>query len=114
MLYDQALLSTVYLDAYQITGKKNFADTANKIFTYVLEEMQSPEGGFYTAENAESEGIEGKYYVWKKSEILKTLGAEQGELICSFFGVTEEGNFENGNNVLFMPEDEHTFIHKRK
>ncbi len=113
MLYDQALLSMVYLDAFQITGKRDFADTASKIFTYVLEEMQSPEGGFYTAENAESEGVEGKYYVWKKSEILKILGAEAGELFCSFFGVTEEGNFEEGNNVLFLPEEESSFIRER-
>lgn len=113
MLYDQALLSAVYLDAYQITGDNSFADTANKIFTFVLEEMQSPEGGFYTAWNAESEGVEGKYYVWEKAEIIKILGTELGELICSFFGVSEEGNFEDGKNVLYLPEEENSFVRKR-
>ncbi|HHU76306.1 MAG TPA: thioredoxin domain-containing protein [Firmicutes bacterium] len=114
MLYDQALLSMVYLDAYQITGENAFADIVHKVFTYVLEKMQSPKGGFYTAENAETEGIEGKFYVWKKSEILEILGAEQGELISSYFGVTEKGNFGDGNNVLYLPVDEESFIGERK
>ncbi len=113
MLYDQALLSRAYVEAYLATGTKSFEETAHKVFTYVLGELEAPEGGFYSAENAESEGVEGKYYVWTRQEILDLLGAERGALMASYFGVTEQGNFENGTNVLHvpLPEDEFTARH---
>ena len=68
MLYDQAMLATAYIEAYQATGKRIYADTAKEIFTYVLRDMKSPEGAFYSAEDADSEGVEGKFYVWTEAE----------------------------------------------
>lgn len=98
MLYDNALLATTYLEAYKITKKELYADIARKIFTYILRDMTSPQGGFYSAEDADSEGHEGKFYVFTYDEI-KELLQEDGELFCRIFGVTKEGNFE-GKNIL--------------
>ncbi len=98
MLYDNALLSIAYLEAYKITKKEIYADIARKIFTYILRDMTSPQGGFYSAEDADSEGHEGKFYVFSYEEIKEQL-KEDGELFCRIFGVTKEGNFE-GKNIL--------------
>lgn len=113
MLYDQALLGSAYVEAYQATGMENFADTAHKIFTYVLGEMQDQNGGFYSAENAESEGVEGKYYLWEKQELLQALGEEKGELFCSYWGVTAKGNFEKGQNILHLPRGVDAFLEEQ-
>ncbi|SPD75974.1 conserved hypothetical protein [uncultured Desulfobacterium sp.] len=103
MLYDQALLAMAYTEAFQLTGKKRFGDTAKEIFTYVLRDMQSPDGGFYSAEDADSEGREGLFYVWTPNEIKAHLGAELGELVCRFYGISEEGNFEDGLSIAHLP-----------
>lgn len=113
MLYDQALLAGAYVEAYQATGIESFADTAHKIFTYVLGEMQDQNGGFYSAENAESEGVEGKYYLWEKQELLEALGEERGELLCSYWGVTGKGNFEEGKNILHLPRRRDAFLEEQ-
>ncbi|MCG8502036.1 MAG: thioredoxin domain-containing protein [Firmicutes bacterium] len=97
MLYDNALLAIVYLEAYQVTQKKAYADVADKIFTYVLRDMVSPDGGFYSAEDADSEGEEGKFYLWTPTEIKDILGEEDGEKLCEYYGITEKGNFEGRN-----------------
>jgi uncharacterized protein YyaL (SSP411 family) len=99
MLYDNALLALVYLEAYQATGKEIYAQVAREIFTYVLRDMTDPEGGFYSAEDADSEGEEGKFYVWTPEEIQDVLGEADGELFAECYGVTPEGNFE-GKNIL--------------
>ncbi|HHY36907.1 MAG TPA: thioredoxin domain-containing protein [Firmicutes bacterium] len=99
MLYDNALLAMAYLEGYQVTGKESFARIAREIFTYVLRDMTSPAGAFYTAEDADSEGEEGKFYTWTKAEIKEILGADLGEEFCRWYGVTEAGNFE-GKNIL--------------
>jgi uncharacterized protein len=99
MLYDNALLALAYLEAYQATGKEIYAQVAREIFTYVLRDMTDPEGGFYSAEDADSEGEEGKFYVWTPEEIQDVLGEEDGELFAECYGVTPEGNFE-GKNIL--------------
>jgi len=104
MLYDQALVSRVYLEAYQVTGNHRYAQVARHIFDYVLADLQSLEGAFYCSRDADSEGVEGKYYVWSKSEIMDILGEPAGELFCSYYDVTEEGNWE-GLNVLNVPRD---------
>ena len=99
MLYDNALLAMVYLEAYQITGRELYAGVAREIFAYVMRDMTSPEGGFYSAEDADSEGVEGKFYVWRPEEIKQVLGEETGELFCRWYDVTKKGNFE-GHNIL--------------
>jgi len=93
MLYDQALLALTYLEAYQATGNIEYGNTAKEIFTYVLRDMSSPEGGFFSAEDADSEGEEGKFYVWTKEEIENILEKEDAELIESIYNVKTNGNY---------------------
>jgi uncharacterized protein len=93
MLYDQALVSAIYLDAYQASRNPYFAEVAADMFDYVMYDLQSPEGGFYSSRDADSNGLEGKFYIWTKDEILKTLGPEEGELFCKYYDVTESGNW---------------------
>jgi len=97
MLYDNALLAIAYLETYQATYNKKYADIAKEIFTYILRDMTSPEGGFYSAEDADSEGEEGKFYVWSDDEIKKVLGEEDGEKFCAYYNITAQGNFEGKN-----------------
>jgi len=98
MLYDNALIPLVYIEAFQITGDKKYVEIASSTLDYVLREITNPDGGFYSAQDADSEGIEGKYYTWKKREIMEALRSD-GEIFCMHYGVTEEGNFE-GYNIL--------------
>jgi uncharacterized protein YyaL (SSP411 family) len=100
MLYDQAMLAIAYSEAYQATRKPQYAEVAEGIFEYVRRELTSPDGAFYSAEDADSEGEEGKFYVWSYEEVESILGKENGDLFCRFFGITKEGNFEKGKNVL--------------
>ncbi len=104
MLYDQAMLAMAYTEAFQVTGKVRFARAAKDIFTYVLRDMTSSGGGFYSAEDADSEGEEGLFYVWKPEEIKKHLGKETGELVCEFYGIDKKGNFEDGFSIAHEPE----------
>ncbi len=106
MLYDQAMLTHAYIEAFQITQNESFKQTAEQILEYVERDMTSPEGGFYSAEDADSEGEEGKFYVWTKDEVKKILGEEEGELFCKVFNFEADGNFEeestrarNGTNI---------------
>ncbi len=101
MLYDNALLSQVYLHAYLATGKLLFRSIAEETLDYVLREMTDPQGGFYSTQDADSEGIEGKYYVWTPQEIADVVGDETGKIVSSCFGVTAEGNF-HGRNILHI------------
>ncbi len=94
MLYDNALLTIAYLEAYQVTGRPEYARIAREVLNYVLRDMTSEEGGFYSAEDADSEGVEGKFYVWTPGEVKDVLGNEQGTELCAYFGITEQGNFE--------------------
>lgn len=100
MLYDNALLCFVYLEAFAITGDELFKDTAEEILTYVAHEMTDSNGGFYSAQDADSEGVEGKYYVWRRQEILAVLGEREGTVFADFYGVSEDGNFEQDASVL--------------
>jgi len=100
MLYDNALLVQVYAEIYQISGDEKYLDVIQKTLEYVRREMMSPEGGFYSAQDADSEGEEGKYYVWSKQEIFNSLGDETiASIFCEYYGVTQGGNFE-GKNIL--------------
>jgi len=107
MLYDQALLAIAYLETYQATGKQEYAQAAREIFTYVLRDMTSPEGCFYSAEDADSEGEEGKFYLWKADEIKGVLGLEEGAFVMKALNATLVGNFrepETGKsaNILHL------------
>ncbi len=126
MLYDQALLSRTYLEAYQATGKQQYADTARAIFDYVLRDMTDPQGGFYSAEDADSfspeefsdmtpdpkqswQRREGAFYVWRQSEIIDIFGKEDGEIFSFYFGVESDGNVSadpqgefEGKNIFFI------------
>ncbi len=99
MLYDQALLAMAYAETYQVTGKDRFAQVARDIFTYVLRDMTDPGGGFYSAEDADSEGEEGLFYVWTPAQVKKCLGEDQGGLFCRFYDITTNGNFEGGRSI---------------
>jgi len=108
MLYDQAMLVMAYTEAYQATGRPEYEETAREILTYVLRDMTAPEGGFYSAEDADSEGIEGKFYVWTDEEIRRVLG-EEADSIITAFNVSREGNFreeatqqKTGENILHL------------
>ena len=98
MLYDNALIPVNYAEAYQITKDPFYLDVLKKTLDFVLREMTLPEGGFYSAYDADSEGVEGKFYVWKKSEIKEILGSD-ADLFCLYYDVTDGGNWE-GNNIL--------------
>ena len=100
MLYDQALLSKVYLQAYQITKQERYAQIAREIFDYVLRDMTDPTGGFYSAEDADSEGKEGTFYLWDPKQTASVLDEEQARLFNTYYGVTNEGNFEEGKTIL--------------
>lgn len=94
MLYDNALLMIAYAAAYKESGDRNLLDTAKKTAEYVLREMTAENGAFYSAQDADSEGEEGKFYVWRYEEICEVLGKKKGQKFCEYFGITEEGNFE--------------------
>ena len=102
MLYDNALLARLYLEAYQATGDDFYRRIAEETLDYVARDMSDPEGGFYSAEDADSEGEEGKFYVWTPGEIEATLDPDEAKLAMRYWDVTERGNFE-GKNILNVP-----------
>jgi uncharacterized protein YyaL (SSP411 family) len=99
MLYDNALLAELYLEAYQATRQVELAQVARETLDYTLREMTSPEGGFYSTQDADSEGVEGKFYVWTREEIFRLLDKDSAEPFCRIFDVTAEGNWE-GHCIL--------------
>lgn len=123
MLYDNALLILAYSVAYKASGRPEFLDTAVKTAEYILREMRDPDGGFYSAQDADSDGKEGEYYVWTKQEICEILGETTGNAFCRYYGITAEGNFEgknipnllNGNVVTdAFPREREILYHHRK
>ena len=111
MLYDQALLVLAYVEAYQATAKEKYAITAREILHYVLEGMTASNGAFYSAESADSEGEEGKFYLWSLEEIKNTLNREEVTEAVKFFHILEKGNFidplsgyKTGENVLYIEQ----------
>ena len=99
MLYDNALLALAYLEAYHVTGESFFSRIAARTLDYAINELLDGNGGFYCGQDADSEGIEGKYYVFTRNEIYDVLGESGGPVFCQYFGITEHGNFE-GKNIL--------------
>jgi len=100
MLYDNAGLAITYTEMYQLTGNDEWRAVAEEIFTYVLRDMTSPDGAFYSAEDADSEGEEGTFYVWEPDGFDQPLGPDRGNLARRFWGVTATGNFEGGRAIL--------------
>ncbi|MBI3250014.1 MAG: thioredoxin domain-containing protein [Deltaproteobacteria bacterium] len=97
MLYDNALLTKLYLEAYQATGEPFFRQVAEEILAYVEREMLHPDGGFYSTQDADSEGEEGKFFTWSHDEVMRELGEEVGALFSRYYEVTDVGNFEHSN-----------------
>ncbi len=104
MLYDNALLVRLYLHAYQITRKPLYRRVVEETLDYVLREMTDPAGGFYAAQDADSEGEEGKFFVWRPEEIADVLGEDDGALVNKYYGVTTVGNFEGRSILNVAPE----------
>jgi hypothetical protein len=110
MLYDQALLAMAYTEAYQATNsRKEYGQTAEEILAYVLRDMTDPKGGFYSAEDADSEGKEGRFHLWTHKEVIDVLSPEEGELVTAVFNISKEGNFteegigrKTGLNILYL------------
>ena len=103
MLYDNALLAQAYLEACQVTGKSSYARVATETLDYILRDMTDPEGGFYSTEDADSEGHEGTFYLWTPDQVARVLGTDDGTLFMRYYGVTDGGNFE-GTNILSVPK----------
>ena len=113
MLYDQATLLMAYTEAYQATGKQEYRKTGEEIIAYVLRDLASPDGGFYSAEDADSEGEEGKFYVWDVEELEKILTEEEFEQVIKHYNVRPEGNYleeatqqKTGKNILHMKKEQ--------
>jgi hypothetical protein len=109
MLYDQAMAIWTFTETYKASGEEYFKEAAKTTIEFIIREMTSPDGVFYTAFDADSEGQEGRYYLWERSEILDILGSTDGEVFCRIFNIKKEGNFreENsgsftGKNVLYL------------
>ncbi|MEM9951458.1 MAG: thioredoxin domain-containing protein [Chloroflexota bacterium] len=117
MLYDNAQLSRLYLHAYQATGDNFFKTIAEDIYDYILREMISPEGGFYSTTDADSEGEEGKFFVWSLDELQEALSPitdevpDAYEVAVEYFGASSDGNFE-GTNILYVPTDDDVVAEK--
>ena len=104
MLYDNALLSRIYLHAYLVTGKQLFRSVVEQTIDYVIREMTAPQGAFYSTQDADSEGMEGKYYLWTPQEIIEVVGKNNRQIVADYFGVTANGNFE-GQNILHVVKE---------
>ncbi len=103
MLYDNAQLTQLYLEAYLVSEESRYADVARDILTYVLRDMTHPDGGFYSAEDADSEGHEGKFYCWTRGVLSELLTPEELKVTVRYFGITEQGNFADHSNPSPLP-----------
>ncbi|MDE7286332.1 MAG: thioredoxin domain-containing protein, partial [Lachnospiraceae bacterium] len=106
MLYDNALLVMAYAVAYKISGDESFLDTAEKTAAYVLRDLTDKDGAFYSAQDADSGGVEGRFYTWRYEDVLRLLGKERGRRFSRHFGITERGNYEGRNIPNLLNENE--------
>lgn len=113
MLYDNGQLVSLYSHAYKVTGNKSYARVIRETLEFIEREMTSPEGGFYSSLNADSEGEEGKFYVWTEEEIENTLDDKTSELIIDYYNITSSGNWEHGKNILYREEESNDFAQKQ-
>ncbi len=111
MLYDNAQLAVLYLDTFQVTGDDFFLGIAEKTLDFVSNELTAPEGGFYSSIDADSEGVEGKFYLWDKEEITGLLGKSTTDIFCDYYNVSDYGNFEH-RNILHITEDMRSIAEK--
>jgi uncharacterized protein YyaL (SSP411 family) len=102
MLYDNALLAMVYVDAFLVTGDQTYSTAVKETLGWLNREMQCSEGGFYTAQDADTSAGEGAFYTWTRDEVESVLGAVDGGQFCSLYGVTQVGNFEGGRSILHL------------
>jgi uncharacterized protein len=121
MLYDQAMLAMTFAEAYQATGDQFYMKTCEEVLSYVIRDMTSPDGGFYSAEDADSEGIEGKFYLWTYDELADILSGDEFDLAESVFNIRKEGNFKEeaeqenaGSNIPYMTGNIDEFAVERK
>jgi len=114
MLYDNALLAEVYVDAWLATGDPFYERVARQVFEWVLTDMTDPQGAFYSTLDADSEGEEGKYYVWRPEEVLEVLGEDLGRLVDDFYDITPRGNFEGGRSIPHVDVPASEFAAARK
>ena len=112
MLYDQSLLAIAYTEAYQATSNPQYAKVVKEILTYVMRDMTDCEGGFYSAEDADIERKEGLFYLWKPKKIKEIIGKDLGELFCSFYNITDIGNFEEGMSIPNISVSTNNFAEK--
>ena len=112
MLYDNSLLASVYVEAFEATGKVFYKEVAQKIFTYILRDMTSIDGAFYSAEDADSEGEEGKFYLLTTKEVASVLGEESYKTYCEHYGITNIGNFEGRNIPNLIGKNSNSIISK--
>ncbi len=112
MLYDQATVSGVYLSMYQLDRDEKYARVARGILDYCIGDLQDAEGGFYSSRDADSEGEEGRFYVWRKSEIDGLLSSEDAGLFCDYYNVTSRGNWHRGRNILHVTATDRDFAAK--
>jgi hypothetical protein len=112
MLYDNALLVPAYLEAYLVTGDEHLARVARECCEWTLREMSTPEGGFASTQDADTEGAEGRFFVWTPDELARALGARRGAWAQEWFGVDDAGNFEHGASALWRPETDEAVARK--
>ncbi|MDC3166311.1 thioredoxin domain-containing protein [Candidatus Marinimicrobia bacterium] len=119
MLYDQAMNSMAYIEAYHITKNEEYAEIAEEVFSYVLRDMKHEKGGFFSAEDADSEGEEGTFYIWTEQELFKILGEKDGSIISKIYGFSKTGNFldeasgkRNGGNIPYLSESKSVLAKK--
>lgn len=112
MLYDNALLAYSYLEAWKVTQKPLYRTVCEEVLEYILRDMTHAEGGFFSAEDADSEGHEGLFYTWTEEEVRGILGKEESQLFIDFYQITQKGNFE-GRNILHTPQSLEEFASKR-
>ncbi len=111
MLYDNARLAALYFEMYRCTQDSFYSRIAEETLAFVQRELRHENGGFFSSLDADSEGEEGKYYVWSRAEVLERLGKEQGVIVCDYFDISEQGNFE-GRNILHVNQDIQTLADK--
>lgn len=106
MLYDNAQLLSLYAHAYQVTGNPKFEKTLHQTLQFLELELKSPDGGFYASLNADSEGEEGRFYVWKDAELRNSLSPEHYQVFADFYNVSAKGNWEEGKNILHLTDSD--------